>query len=273
MPCCRQSSMAIVHTMFIFANSKSKKYATTQLFKSLETHLLWIFPYSLEVEINNGFWSENSKNHLRERFPKDRCSNLQSFLLFIQSTLDLPNGIFAWWNGKCINDFTLTSTKKKKKMICAHKPTAPISLCGTDVYHWASGTWAHCTTACTFHGLSERTSESYTLSVQHLSDLEGNSRMNGFLSATGVKDFGESLGLQTCLLPFFGCVKELSWSSPDPGRKFPPLQLSWGQTKPFIQCLPRSQVWPSLGEGRWHTISESQSNFLISSYALLWKDP
>lgn len=115
MPCCRQSSMAIVHTMFIFANSKSKKYATTQLFKSLETHLLWIFPYSLEVEINNGFWSENSKNHLRERFPKDRCSNLQSFLLFIQSTLDLPNGIFAWWNGKCINDFTLTSTKKKKK--------------------------------------------------------------------------------------------------------------------------------------------------------------
>lgn len=115
MPCCRQSSMAIVHTMFIFANSKSKKYATTQLFKSLETHLLWIFPYSLEVEINNGFWSENSKNHLRERFPKDRCSNLQSFLLFIQSTLDLPNGIFAWWNGKCINDFTLTSTKKKKR--------------------------------------------------------------------------------------------------------------------------------------------------------------
>lgn len=96
------------------------------------------------------------------------------------------------------------------KVISAHEPAAPISRCGTGVYHRAQGTGVHCTTAYAFSGLSETASESYTLAVWDLPDLEGNSRVKDFLSATGVKDFGESLGLWMCCLLFFGSVSELS---------------------------------------------------------------
>lgn len=105
MPCCKQNWVAVFHTEFILVNSKSKKYAATQLFKSLETHLLWILPYSLEVEINDGFWSANSKNHFEGRFPKDWCSNFLSFLLLMSSACDLSSGIFTWRTGERIYDF------------------------------------------------------------------------------------------------------------------------------------------------------------------------
>lgn len=43
-----------------------------------------------------------------------------------------------------------------------------------------------------FSGLPKTSSESYTLAVQRLPDLEGMSRVNNFLSATGAKDFRTS---------------------------------------------------------------------------------
>lgn len=43
-----------------------------------------------------------------------------------------------------------------------------------------------------FSGLPKTSSESYTLAVQRLPDLEGMSRVNDFLSATGAKDFRTS---------------------------------------------------------------------------------
>lgn len=48
--------------------------------------------------------------------------------------------------------------------------------------------------------------------LQNLPDLEGSSRVNDFVSAIGVKDFGLSLGLRPCCLPFFGWGSK---SSPD----------------------------------------------------------
>ena len=63
-----------------------------------------------------------------------------------------------------------------------------------------------------------------------------------FFQLQGVKRFWGELGASDVLPALFWlCVKELSWSSPDPGRKFLPLQLPWGQIKPFTRFLPWRQ--------------------------------
>lgn len=85
-----------------------------------------------------------------------------------------------------------------------------------------------------FSDLSETSSESYTLAVQHLTRPGGNEQSEWFpFSYRGKR-------LQMCCLPLFFWLctwDELSWWLPGPGRKFLSLQFPW---EIFWFCLSLS---------------------------------
>lgn len=209
-------------------------------------------PYSLEVEINNGFWSTNSKNHFGERLPKNQCSNFQSFLVLKWSSWDLSNGMSLWQTGESVCNFVgyfssqATSRSVVQMFITGH------TVNESTVHGHA------------FSGLSETNSESCTFAVQRLPGLEGTSRVNDFLSATRAKDFMTSDVLPT---PFLALYQIALLMVTRHWKKDSPLAISMGNFfffLPFTLCLPwrQCQAAPqaclSLGEGRWHTVPNSK---------------